>query len=89
MALTENISSKNSTRCAKKYNFFIILAMGISGMPTPEICFLHSSWAEGSCPRSATTSHSVSVNRTHNLPIERRTRPLGYRRPSEIFVANA
>jgi len=33
--------------------------------------------------------HSVSVHRTHNLPIERWTLPLSYRRASEIFVANA
>jgi len=33
--------------------------------------------------------HSVSVNWTHNLPIERRTLSLSYRRRSEISVANA
>jgi len=33
--------------------------------------------------------HSVAVNRTHNLPIESRTLPLSYRRPSEICVAPA
>ena len=32
-------TSKNSMRCAKKY-FFIILVKAISGMLTPEICFL-------------------------------------------------
>jgi len=31
----------------------------------------------------------VSVNWTHNLPLERRTLPLSYRRRSEIFVTNA
>jgi len=31
----------------------------------------------------------VAVNRTHNLPIESRTLPLSYRRPSEICVAPA
>jgi len=46
------------------------------------------SWSERSFPRSATAIHSVSVNRTHNLPIVRGTLPLNYRRPSEIFVAN-
>ena len=47
------------------------------------------SLSKRSCPRSTTASLSVSVNWTHNLPFERRTLSLGYRRSSEIFVANA
>jgi len=41
MALIENIplNIKNDMRCAKKF-FFLILAAAISGIPTPEICFL-------------------------------------------------
>jgi len=41
MTLIENIplNVKNSMRCVKKC-FFIILATSISGMPTPEICYL-------------------------------------------------
>jgi len=41
MALIENIplNNKNGMRCANKF-FFIILAAAISGMPTPDICFL-------------------------------------------------
>ena len=31
------------------------------------------SWGERSCPRSTTASHSVALNWTRNLPIERRT----------------
>jgi len=35
-------------------------------------------WGECSCPRSATAIHSVAVDRTPNLPIERRTLSLSY-----------
>ena len=38
------------------------------------------------CPRSTTASHSVSVNWTHNLPIERWTLPLGYLRRQFLGV---
>jgi len=44
------------------------------------------SWGARSHPRSATAIRSVAVNRTHNLPIEKRTLPLDYRRPSEICL---
>jgi len=57
-------------RCVKK--FFIILAAAISGIPMREIASYRGSWGEWSCPRGATALHSVSVNWTHNLPIERR-----------------
>jgi len=53
--------------------FFIILATAISGMPTPEIYSLPGQFGWWSCPRSTTASHSVSVSRSHNLPVERRT----------------
>jgi len=53
--------------------FFLILTRAISGMPTPEICFLPGSLGQRSCPRSTTASHSVFVNWTYNLAIERRT----------------
>jgi len=65
-------TSKNSMRCAKKC-FFIILAKVISGMPTSEICFLPGQFRLTILPKSTTASHSVSVNRTYNLPLERRT----------------
>ena len=41
MALIENIplNVKNRRRCVKNCSFFVILAMAISGMPTPEICY--------------------------------------------------
>ena len=51
---------------------FIILAKAISCMPTPEIRFWRSS-SERSCPSSTAAIHSVAVDRTHNLPLERRT----------------
>jgi len=51
---------------------FIILAKAISCMPTPGICFWRSS-SERSWPSSNAAIHSVAVDRTHNLPVERRT----------------
>ena len=47
------------------------------------------SLSKRSYPRSTTASLAVSVNWTHSLLFERRTLSLGYRRSSEIFVANA
>jgi len=46
----------------------------IGGMPNPEYnAFCPDDCGELSCPRSATMSHSVVVDRTTNLPIERWT----------------
>ena len=53
--------------------FFLILVTTISGMPTPEICFLPGQFRLTNLPRSTTASHSVSVNWTHNFPTERQT----------------
>jgi len=50
---------------------FFILATAISGISMPEIASCRGSWGERSYPRSSTALHSVSVNWTHNLPIDR------------------
>jgi len=64
------------------------LATAISGIPMREIAFHRGSWVERSCPMGATALYSVSVNWTHNLPIERRNFTTELSPPSEIF-ANA
>jgi len=69
--------------------FIHILATPNSGMPTPEICFLPGQLKQRCCTRSAAAIPSMSVNRMHNHPTERRRLPRSYRRPSEIFFANA
>ena len=73
MALIENIplNIKNSMRCLKKC-FFYDFGDSSSGMPMTEIASYRGSWGERSYPRGATAFHSVSVNRTHNLPNVRR-----------------
>jgi len=55
--------------CQEMFSF-IILATAISGMPTPEICFLQGQFRLTILPKE---HHGESVNWTHNLPIERRT----------------
>jgi len=50
--------------------FYLILVTAIisrSGLKT----FYRGGWGKRSCPRSATASHSMAVDRTRNLPIER------------------
>jgi len=69
--------------------FFVILATAISDMPTPERCFLPGQFRRTISPKEHHVAHPVSVNWTHNLPVERRTLPLAYRRANESFVANA
>jgi len=68
-------------RCATKC-FLIILATATSGIPTREICFLPEQLKQTFLPRRfvanvlakcATAILSVLVNRTNNLPVERRT----------------
>jgi len=80
---------KNSMTCGKKC-FFIILATAISGMPTPEICFLPGQFRLTILPKDH-HGESLSVCELDTQPSnwEADTLPLGYRRCSEIFVANA
>jgi len=67
-------------------DFFIILATAISGMPAPEICFLLEEFRLAVLP-----NESLSVCELDAQPStsEADTLSLSYRRPSEIFVANA
>jgi len=58
-------------------------------MPMLEIASYRGSWGERSCPRGATALHSVSVNWTHSLPIERQNSTTELRLRSEIFFPNA
>jgi len=51
---------------------FIILATAIRGQRRKYVPY-RGSWGERSFPRSTTAIHSVAVDRTPNLPIERRT----------------
>jgi len=76
-------------RCAKKF-FFIILATAISGMPRPEICVLPEQFRLMIFPKEH-HGESLSVCELDTQPSnwEADTLPLGYRRPSEIFAANA
>jgi len=70
--------------------FSIILATGISGMPAPEICFLQGQFRLKILPKEQHgESLSVCELDTHHSNWEADTQSLGYRRPSEIFVANA
>jgi len=70
--------------------FFTILAMAISGMPTPEICFLLGQFRLTILPNEH-HGESLSVCELDTQPSnwEADALPLGYRRRSEIFVANA
>jgi len=69
---------------------FIILATAISSMPAPEICFLPGQFRLTILPKEH-HSESLSVCElfTQLSSWEADTLPLGYRRRSEIFVANA
>jgi len=60
-------------RCAKKCFFIYFWRRQFSGMPAPEHASYRGRLGSRSCPRSTTASHSVSVNCSHNLPLERRT----------------
>ena len=91
VAVIENISLniKNSMRCAKKF-LFIISATAISGMPAPEICFLPGQFRLTILPKKHHgESLAVCESVTQPFSWEADTLPLVYRRPSEIFVANA
>jgi len=67
---------------------FFNLATAISGMPTPEVCFLPGQLRWTLLPKER-NSDSLSGCGSPNLPIEADTLLLSYRRPREIFVANA
>ena len=82
-------TKKNSMRCTK-ICFSIILATAVSGIPTPEICFLPGQFR----PTILAKEHygeSLSVCELDTQPSnwEADTLPLGYHRRSETFVANA
>jgi len=64
---------KNSMRCAKKILFLWFWWRQLAACRRLKYASYRGSWGERSCPRSATAIHSVSVNRTNNLPIERWT----------------
>jgi len=62
----------------------------MSGMPTPEICFLPGQLRRTILPKEH-HGESLSVCELDTQPSnwEADTLPLGYRRPNESFVANA
>jgi len=68
------------------YNF----GEGISGMPTPEICFLPGQFRL-TILRKEHHSESLGICELFTQPSNWEADPLslGYRHPSEIFVANA
>jgi len=70
--------------------FCIILATAISDMPTPEICFLPGQFRLTILPKEH-YGESVGVCELDTQPSnwEAGALPLGYRRSSEIFVADA
>jgi len=76
-------------RCAKKC-FFLTLATAITGMPTPEICFLPGQFRRTLLPKEH-HRESLSVCELFTQPSNWKADNLtpDYRRPSEIFVANA
>jgi len=80
---------KNSMRCAKNFKK-IILTTAISGMPTFEICFLPGQFRRTILPKEH-HGKSLSVCELDTQPSnwEADALRLGYRRSSEIFVANA
>ena len=63
--------------------------MAISGMPAPEICFLPGQFRRTILPKEHHGESLGVYELSHNFPIEWWTLPLSYRRPSEMFVANA
>jgi len=70
--------------------FFLILATGISGMPTSEICFLPRQFRLTILPKEHHgESLSVCELYTQLSNWEADTLPLGYGRRSKIFVADA
>jgi len=70
--------------------FFIILATAISGMPTPEICFLPGQLRRTILPKERCgDSLSVGESDTQSSSWEEDTPLLSYRRPSKIFITNA
>jgi len=70
--------------------FFTILATAISGMPMPEICFLPGQLRLTILPKvHHGESPRVCELDTQPSNWEADTLPLGYRRRSEIFIANA
>jgi len=91
MARIENIplNIKNGMRCAKKC-FFIILAAAISGMPTPEICFLPGQLRRMLLSKTS-SGDSLSVGESNIQPsnCEEVALSLNQGRPSDIFSANA
>ena len=70
--------------------FFFILATAISGMLTPEICILPGQFRLTILPKEH-HGESLGVCDLDTQPSnwETDTLPLSYRRPSEIFIANA
>jgi len=54
-----------------RLNVFLMIYLTIGGRLI--IAFCRGGWGERSCPRSATAIHSVAMDRTLHLPIERRT----------------
>ena len=71
-------------------NFFIISVTEIMGMPTPQICFLPGLLRPTNLLKER-HGESLSVYELETQPSiwETDTLPLDYRRPSEIFIANA
>jgi len=59
-------------RCAKK-SFFIIRRRQLAACQRLKCAFHRGSLGYRSWPGSTTANHSVSLNWTHNLPVERRT----------------
>jgi len=55
------------------YIILLILVMAIGGRPKPEICLLLRRLGWTLLPKSATTIHSVVVDQTPKLSVERRT----------------
>jgi len=69
-----------------KNDFSLILAPAISGKPAPEICFLSVEFRLAVLPIE---SLNICELDTQLSNWEADTPSLGYRRPGEIFVANA
>jgi len=68
----------------------MILATAISGMPTPEICFLPGQLRRTILPKQRYgDSPRFGESDTQPSSLEAGTLPLSYRRSSEIFAASA
>ena len=69
---------------------FYNLATAISGLPTPEIRFLPGVFRLTILPKER-HGESLSVCESDTQPYnwQAETLPMGYRRPREMFVANA